>query len=165
MYKTHRKFCVDIKLGTWSPPHTQSVKSACLCKCFPINTASKCLKRNLLHKRSRSVLYIHVMRNSDRGWGWRWSGGSCKGRITSISDTSDTLWCGENATTQTCIGLVLKSAYKIRISFDMNSWEDFRSTNCSPPVSPRLSLPPYRPPSPEPSEDLRSPHFGVSCSL
>jgi hypothetical protein len=50
------------------------------------------------------------------------------------------MWGRENATTKTWIGLVLKSAYKNRISFDMNSWADFRSMNCTPPVSPRLSL-------------------------
>jgi len=37
--------------------------------------------------------------------------------------------------------------------------------NCSPPVSTRLSFPPYPPPPPEPREDLRSRHFGISCSF
>ena len=41
---------------------------------------SKCLTRNLLPKRSTSVLYIHVTRNSDRLGGRGWSGGSCKGQ-------------------------------------------------------------------------------------
>ena len=48
---------------------------------------SKCLTRNLLPKRSTSVLYIHVTRNSDRLGGRGGVEGAVKGRIMSISDT------------------------------------------------------------------------------
>jgi len=121
---------------------------------------SKCLTRNLLPERSRCSLHSHYAKF---GPGW---GGGVEGAVNGRMSISDTcIQDGENVTTKTWIGLVLKSAYKNRISVDMNSCEDFRSMNCTPPVSPRLSPLPYPPPSPQPSEDLRSPHFGVSCSL
>jgi hypothetical protein len=139
MCETHRKFCDNIKLGTWLPPHSQSTISECPCMCFPVNTC------NILHA-LRGTCYLNIPNlfstftlREIRTGGLTGLEEAVKGRIMSTSDTC-CKWVGENVTTKTWIGLVLKSPYTNRISFDMNGREDFRSMNCSPPVSTRLSL-------------------------